>query len=57
MKWEEYHPEPQYRVKRIKINVECPECGKPIWKRLDRVYTTHPPKYDYECDCGWTDIK
>ena len=57
MKWEEYHPEPEYRVKRIRVDVECPKCGNKIWKRLDKIYPSYPPKYDYECDCGWVGFK
>ena len=42
-------------VTRIKTDIECPKCGKYIWKRLDIVLTSIPPQYQYECDdCGWT---
>ena len=42
-------------VTRIKTDIECPRCGKYIWKRVDAVLACYPPKYQYECDdCGWT---
>ena len=39
---------------REKTDIECPECGSPLWRRTDIVLTSYPPQYRYECDaCGW----
>lgn len=36
--------------------IECPICGRHIHRRTDIVFTTYPPKHQYEClQCGWTD--
>ena len=36
--------------------IECPICGRFIYRRTDIIFTTYPPKYQYEClQCGWTD--
>ena len=40
-------------VAREKTEIECPRCGKFVWKRLDKVLMSNPPQYQYECDCGW----
>lgn len=56
MKWEDLvnkMPPPEVFENRIKTNVECPKCGKLLWKRTDIVLTSYPPQYQYECDCGW----
>lgn len=39
-----------------RTNIECPECGKKIWRRTDIVLTTYPPEYRYECECGWSGV-
>ena len=41
-------------VTRVQTGIECPRCGRKIWKRMDMVLLSNPPKYQYECDCGWT---
>ena len=44
-----------YKTK-VKTDVECPKCKQLTWKRIDRVLTSEPPKYQYECpslNCGW----
>lgn len=56
MTWEDFKnrelPE-QHFVNREQTNIECPRCGKLIWKRLDIILTSYPAQYQYECDCGW----
>ena len=56
MTWEEFKnrglPE-QHLAYREQTNIECPRCGKYIWKRTDIVLTSCPAQYQYECDCGW----
>ena len=42
-----------YSPARTQVNVACPECGRPLWRRNDVVLTTYPEQYQYECDCGW----
>lgn len=34
-------------------DIECPKCGKKIFRRTDIVLTSFPPQYQYECRCGW----
>ena len=56
MKWSEienYIPDDIFS-NREKTNIECPKCGKYIYLRTDIILTSNPPKYKYECDCGWT---
>ena len=54
MKWEDYNPKPIVEEVGKYVDVECPECGKKLWKRLDVVLTSIPPQYRYECKgCGW----
>ena len=56
MKWEEYEKlmpsRPEWQP-RTQVDVECPKCGKKLWRRNDVVLTTYPEQYKYECDCGW----
>ena len=56
MKWEEHKnkmmPEPQFLNRRL-TDIECPKCGKKIWRREDIVLTSCPAQYQYECECGW----
>lgn len=56
MKWEEHQkrmPMEQEFPNRILTDIECPKCGKKIWKRTDIVLTSYPAQYQYECECGW----
>lgn len=56
MKWEDVkkqYPETSRFMNRKKTNIDCPKCGKKIFKRTDMVLTTRPVKYQYECECGW----
>ena len=34
----------------------CPKCGKNLYRKVDIMVMTTPPKYYYECSCGWTNI-
>ena len=39
---------------REKTQIECPNCGQFIHRRLDLILTSNPPQYQYECpNCGW----
>ena len=56
MKWEDYKKRElptELFVNRVQTDIECPKCGRKVWKRNDIVLTSYPPKYQYECDCGW----
>lgn len=57
MKWSEIEndiPDEIFSISnREKTNIECPKCGKYIYRRTDIILTSYPPKYQYECDCGW----
>ena len=56
MQWEEFlqHKLPLNPiVTRVKTDIECPKCKRNLWKRMDIVLTSDPPKYQYECECGW----
>lgn len=57
MKWEVFEKQmavkPLHYEQRTQVDVECPVCGRKLWRRNDIVLTTYPPKYRYECDCGW----
>ena len=40
------------------IDVECPKCGKNIWRNNQIVLASIPPKYEYVClECGWIGYK
>ena len=55
--WEEYQskgPSLEAFTNKKKTDIQCPECGEPLYKRMDIVLTTYPAQYQYECDkCGW----
>ena len=57
MKWSEIENDISDEIfsisNREKTNIECPKCGKYIYRRTDIILTSYPPKYRYECDCGW----
>lgn len=56
MKWDEMkdqYPASTFGTKLEKTDIDCPECGKKIFKRTDIVLTSYPPQYQYECECGW----
>lgn len=57
MKWEDF--ENYYSNMNMTLSnyvltdIECPECGKFLFKRRDIVLTSYPPQYQYECACGF----
>lgn len=56
MKWDEIkdqYPAETLNTRLKKTDIDCPECGKKIFKRTDIVLTSYPPQYQYECECGW----
>lgn len=56
MKWAErqkQYPETSKYTNIKETDIECPKCGKKIFKRLDIVLTSYPVQYQYECKCGW----
>ena len=56
MKWEDFKKQelaPPPAVSKVKTDIECPRCNKYLWQRLDRILPSNPPKYQYECDCGF----
>lgn len=57
MKWEDFkrerHEKGQILNYAEQTNIECPECGKRVFRRTDVVLTSHPPQYGYFCECGW----
>ena len=60
MTWEEHQKINHFIIEmainqsnREKTDIECPKCGKQVYRRLDLVLTSNPPKTQYECDCGW----
>lgn len=42
-----------FGTNREPTDIDCPECGKKIFRRTDIVLTSYPPQYKYECECGW----
>lgn len=55
MKWEDFKKEKDDIPQTLQLtDIECPKCGKKIFRRTDVVLTTFPPMYKYECRCGWT---
>ena len=56
MTWEEFqkqYPETSSYTNLKETNIDCPRCGKKIFKRLDIVLDSYPAQYQYECKCGW----
>ena len=57
MKWDDFVNNiisDEYNNKEI-TDIECPYCQKrKIYYCRDTVYTSMPPKYRYECECGWS---
>lgn len=56
MKWEEFekqYPQTSSYTNLKETDIDCPRCGKKIFKRLDIVLTSYPAQYQYECKCGW----
>lgn len=56
MKWEDVekqYPEMPTCTNLQKTDIDCPICGKKIFKRTDIVLASYPAQYQYECECGW----
>jgi predicted RNA-binding Zn-ribbon protein involved in translation (DUF1610 family) len=56
MDWEDFNEQrfPEYLfTKKILTDINCPKCNRKIYMRTDKVLTTYPAQYQYECDCGW----
>ena len=56
MRWEEFekqYPQTSSYTNLEETDIDCPRCGKKIFKRLDIVLTSCPVQYQYECKCGW----
>ena len=51
--FKKYFPPQEIFERREKTDINCPECGKQIYRRTDIVLTSYPAQYQYECDCGW----
>lgn len=52
MKWDEFNSLDQHK---IPTSILCPKCGKNIFMSGSTVILTWlPPKYCYQCECGWT---
>ena len=57
MKWEDFviTASDQVNTERLQLtDIDCPVCGKKIYRRMDIVLTSYPEQYQYECCCGWT---
>ena len=60
MKWSEFKIQQNSSSTPIQkyeeTEIECPVCGHNLHRRTDVIFTTNPPKYQYEClRCGWVD--
>ena len=57
MTWEEFNNVMPlleiHNTDRIQTTIECPRCGKELYKRTDIILPSFPVKYQYECDCGY----
>lgn len=55
MKWEDFYKETDNDVlPTLQLtDIECPKCGKKVFRRTDIILTSFPPQYQYECKCGW----
>ena len=36
-----------------KTDIECPDCGRPLYMDKTALFLSSPPKYKYWCICGW----
>lgn len=58
MKWEEFlEGEREHsHVEWMLTNIECPNCGKEIYRYAMITFASNPPKRKYKCfKCGWED--
>ena len=55
MKWEDYKDQSVsvMPLNMVKTDIDCPKCGKKLYKRTDIVLTSYPPQEVFECGCGW----
>lgn len=57
MKWEDYVKSRKttnipYGLE--KTDIECPKCGKRIYKDTTKILCSYPPQYGFQCiECGW----
>ena len=60
IEWKDFtnnNKEIYYPSNREITEIKCPECGEPLYRRIDIILTSYPPKYRYECGkCNWTGI-
>ena len=62
MTWEEFKEQEKQKNKLEHegyqlTSIECPKCGKPVYKNQSFCYMTNPPKYEYVCfECDWNGI-
>lgn len=59
--WEEFKQGRLDNIKYIghnqyqKTDIECPECGQPLYKNVTMILTSYPPQHQYHCmKCDWT---
>ena len=55
MKWEEFekmYPDTSTFTNLVQTNIECPKCGKLLFKRTDIILASWPAQYQYECAFG-----
>lgn len=56
--WDEYKKNLSIRISSNgyeETNIECPNCGKPLYRDTRMVLATYPPQHRYDClDCKWT---
>lgn len=58
VKWENFqkvNSNDYYRLpNRICTDITCPKCEEFIFLVTDKILTTYPAQYQYECpNCGW----
>ena len=56
IKWEDFKFRNSAYVNltnRVLTDVLCPECGEPLYMRTDKILTSLPAQYQYECKGGW----
>lgn len=58
MKWEEFLDTDvedwvlnRYNVE--KTDIECPDCGRPLYMDKMTLLLSSPPQHHYWCVCGW----
>ncbi len=57
MKWEDYQKRKIKLKDYTETSIECPKCGKHIYRNHSVTLCTYPPQYYYKCFyCKWEDI-